>query len=122
MEKISYWLMPDLVRDKEKGRQVVKLVCKHFDISHNELRSKSRLRNIVDVRGVITYILVNHHNFTLSRAGSLVGKDHSLVIHYNKKTRNLMDVDKIFKGVVDGLAKKTLSYNTRTGIKSTIKG
>lgn len=64
--------------------QVIKIaittVCKDYNISYEDIMSRSRKRSIVLPRMVLMYKLYQT-GFTLMEVGAIFGKDHTTVIH-----------------------------------------
>jgi len=69
---------------KKNKDQVIKTaittVCKDYNISYEDIMSRSRKRNIVLPRMVLMYKLYQT-GFTLMEVGAIFGKDHTTVIH-----------------------------------------
>ncbi len=62
----------------------------------NPIRVKSRKSNYVDIRAVFCHIANKKLKFTLVSIARFIGKDHTTVIHLNKKAENLLDTDDSF--------------------------
>lgn len=76
-------------------------VCDYFDLTINELHSKSRKREIVQARQIAMYFAKKLTKHSLTTIGSKIGnKDHATVLHANRTVKNLMDTDKRFKSHV----------------------
>src|SRR5690606_12080264 len=78
------------------------LVADFFDISIEQLKSKSRKRNIVIPRQLGMYLAKMMTEQSLKEIGfSFGGRDHSTVIYSCKTIEDLMDTDGSFKTTVD---------------------
>lgn len=86
--------------------KVQRTVCDYFNISREDLLSKSRKRNIVQARQIAMYMSRNHINCSLSTIGSEIGgKDHATVLHACSTVTDLMSTDKVFKQYVTDIEK-----------------
>lgn len=82
--------------------KVQKTVCEYFNISRNDLLSKSRKRQIVQARQIAMYLSRNLiSNCSLATIGvEIGGKDHATVLHSCMTVADLMATDKVFKKYV----------------------
>ena len=73
-------------------------VCEYFNISREELVSKSRKRQIVQARQIAMYLCRNMiSNCSLAAIGAEIGgKDHATVLHSCMTVSDLMATDKVF--------------------------
>lgn len=63
----------------------------YFDISLDELKSKSRTRTLVTARQIAMYLLRELTDMSLPKIGQeLGGRDHTTVMHADRKIRTLM--------------------------------
>lgn len=96
---------PEVTIDK-----VMTVTCDYFDISRDDLLSKSRRRQIVQARQIAMYMcrtLIK--NQSLSAIGSEIGgKDHATVLHACSTVEDLMQTDKVFKQYVTDIEKMLL--------------
>lgn len=73
-------------------------VCKYYNISKEDLLSRSRTRQIVQARQIAMYFCRQKLNSPLATIGKFFGgKDHSTVLHACNTILNLMSVDKEVK-------------------------
>ena len=103
--KISYWIAPVTERFS-KGQMVDKLitrVCKHFNISPDELKIKTKRHAVTEPKHIIYYILREEYDYSLNEAGALFDNDHSNVSYSVKKIKGFIDVDQDYKELVNGL-------------------
>ncbi|HKL37300.1 MAG TPA: chromosomal replication initiator protein DnaA, partial [Bacteroidales bacterium] len=99
-----------LVKNSKKEISVdyiQKIVCDYFEISPDQLHSKTRKREIVQARQIAMYFSKSLTKASLASIGSQIGgKDHATVLHACKTVNNLIDTDKRFKQTVDNIEKK----------------
>lgn len=99
-----------LVKNSKKEISVdyiQKIVCDYFEISPDQLHSKTRKREIVQARQIAMYFSKSLTKASLASIGSQIGgKDHATVLHACKTVNNLIDTDKRFKKTVDNIEKK----------------
>ena len=100
-EKIVGEQQNDVTIDK-----VQKVVCDYFNISRDELLSKTRKRQIVQARQIAMYMSRSLINCSLSTIGAEIGgKDHATVLHACTTVNDLMSTDKTFKQYVNDIEK-----------------
>ena len=99
-DKIVGVVKNDLNIDK-----VQSTVCEYFNISREDMLSKSRKRQIVQARQIAMYLSRNLlSNVSLSTIGSAIGgKDHATVLHSCSIVSDLMSTDRMFKKYVNDL-------------------
>ncbi len=86
--------------------KVQKAVCQYFNITMDNLLSKSRKRQIVQARQIAMYMSRNLLKCSLSTIGSEIGgKDHSTVLHACTTVQDLMSIDKTFRQYVSDIEK-----------------
>ena len=96
---ISYWAYPGLLN---KPRQIS--ITKLFNcielivgVTQEDLKSKDRYRDYVDSRCIFTYFLRTHTKLSLTAIGNHINRDHSTVLHQQRLTKNLLEVDEEFR-------------------------
>ena len=86
--------------------KVQKIVCDYFNITRDELLSKTRKRQIVQARQIAMYMSRSLINCSLSTIGAEIGgKDHATVLHACTTVNDLMATDKTFKQYVVDIEK-----------------
>lgn len=86
------------------------LMCLPSEIANGfRLRSRSRKRDQVDIRCMFCAIAYRL-NFTLSDIGRHIDRDHTTIIHLNRKADNLMDIDEQFASLYNSIAYKMSKY------------
>jgi chromosomal replication initiator protein len=77
---------------------ILKKVCDFYSVKQDDIYTKSRKRNIVQVRQVSMYLAQKHTSLSCSRIGMLVGKrDHATVIHSVNQIEDRLTNDKKLK-------------------------
>lgn len=80
---------------------ILKVVCKHFDLEPSAIHTKSRKREVVQARQIAMYLAKNHTDFSTSKIGKFIGnKDHATVLHACKTVKGQLEVDKSFHAEV----------------------
>ncbi|MFT4740722.1 MAG: chromosomal replication initiator protein [Algoriphagus sp.] len=86
---------------------IISVVTEHFQVRIADLKSKSRLRNIVIPRQTAMYLAKELTNLSLKSIGyHFGGRDHSTVIHAIQTINDLMDIDKEMNSTVTKLRHK----------------
>ena len=76
---------------------ILEKVCQHFGVTQQDVMSKSRKRDYVQVRQVSMYLAQKYTKMPASRIGQLIGgRDHSTVIHSCSAVEQRLKVDKVF--------------------------
>tara|TARA_R110001599_G_scaffold178277_2_gene370744 strand:- start:109 stop:534 length:426 start_codon:yes stop_codon:yes gene_type:complete len=82
---------------------VLNTVTNLTGITVEKMRSRTRVRGIVDVRQVAMYLVDKYTRLTLSKTGQLFNRDHATVLHsknrvkdakngYNEELRQIVDL------------------------------
>lgn len=86
---------------------IEKVICDYFNISLDQLNSKTRKREIVQARQLAMYFAKKLTKASLANIGMHCGnKDHATVLHACRTVNNLIDTDKHFRIYVEELDKK----------------
>lgn len=112
--RITLELTRDIMRDIVKFTlpeisvdSIIELVCTTMAISHAEIVSQKRTREIANARGVAMYLCKLHTKAALSNIGAALGsRTHATVMHACKTIPNLMQTDKILKKQVEDIERK----------------
>ena len=113
-KQLNLDLAKDVVEKLVKSTQqdisiefIKKTVCDYFNIAPDQLKSKTRKREIVQSRQVAMYFAKIYTKNSLASIGSQIGgKDHATVLHACKTVNNLMETDKLFKRYILELEKR----------------
>ena len=86
---------------------IQKVVCDYFDMEMEQLKSKTRKREIVQARQIAMFFAKSMTKSSLATIGTQIGnKDHATVLHACKTVNNLIDTDKGFRVYIDEIEKK----------------
>ena len=83
---------------------ILEKVCQHFGVSQQNVFSKSRKRELVQVRQLSMYLAQKYTKMPASRIGQLIGgRDHSTVLHSCSAVEQRLKVDKAFLEEVNSI-------------------
>ena len=86
---------------------IQKTVADHFDVSLDDIKSKTRKKEIVIARQVAIYFSKEYTQHSLKSIGfHFGGRDHSTVIHSVQSVNDMMETDSKFKLSVEDLKKR----------------
>ena len=88
-------------------------ICEHTKITFNDLVSQIRKHEFVNARKIAVYFLMKK-DYTLENAGkviSIIPKDHTSVLHLNKKAHDHYEYEPYFKNIVDNINVMTSTIN-----------
>ncbi|MGW9414052.1 chromosomal replication initiator protein DnaA [Arthrobacter cupressi] len=110
---LAEMVLKDLITDdgaqEITAEQILKQTADYFKLSMDELCSKSRTRTLVTARQIAMYLCRELTDMSLPKIGQeLGGRDHTTVIHADRKIRELM-------------AERRVIYNQVTELTNRIK-
>ena len=83
---------------------ILEKVCGHYNVTQQNVFSKSRKRDYVIVRQVSMYLAQKYTKMPASRIGQLIGgRDHSTVIHSCSTIEQRLKVDKSFSAELSSI-------------------
>lgn len=81
---------------------ILRMVCKYYKVEVEYVNTKSRKREVVQVRQIAMYLAKKFVDASSSKIGQSIGnRDHATVLHACKIVKDQMDVDKQFKCEID---------------------
>ena len=81
---------------------IITKVCAHYNLDESAIHTKTRKREIVQVRQIAMYLAKKHTDHSSSKIGQLIGnRDHATVLHACKMVKDLVEVDKAFKSELE---------------------
>lgn len=108
--RLSYFLAPGIPL-KLSLSNIIRIVCEYTGYSLEELKSKSRKRELVFARMLIFYNARHHlRRTTLKTIGEPFNRDHATVLHGVKTISDLMDVDKEVRKDVQAIQSSLIKY------------
>ncbi|TFH98196.1 chromosomal replication initiation protein DnaA, partial [Micrococcus flavus] len=93
--ELAEQVLKDLITD-DAGHEItpeliVHTTAEYFNLTMDELTSKSRTRTLVTARQIAMYLLRELTEMSLPKIGQeLGGRDHTTVMHADRKIRELM--------------------------------
>lgn len=76
---------------------IVDRVCRHYDITPNSVKGRSRKREIVIPRQLSMFLCKKYTNIPATRIGRMIGnRDHSTVLHSIEQIERQLKEDKAF--------------------------
>lgn len=86
---------------------IQKAVALHYQVTLEQIKSKSRKREVVTARQVGMYLAKRHTSHSLKSIGQYFGgRDHSTVIYALQTVDDLLDIDQPFKASFEDLQQK----------------
>lgn len=86
---------------------IQKTVSEYFNVSSDDLKAKTRKKEIVIARQIAMYFSKDYTNHSLKSIGShFGGRDHSTVIHALQSVNDMLDTDARFRSSFTELKKK----------------
>lgn len=108
-------ILKNIVReiDSEVGIDYIqKTVSDYFNVIQDDLKAKTRKKEIVIARQVAMYFSKDYTNHSLKSIGyHFGGRDHSTVIHAVQSVNDMLDTDAKFRYSVEELKKKLKMRN-----------
>ena len=81
---------------------IIEKVCNYYKVDTSTIHTKTRKREVVQMRQVAMYLAKKHTETSSSKIGQIIGKkDHATVLHACKIVKDQVDVDKAFKAEID---------------------
>ena len=103
-------VMKNIVHDIETEvgiDYIQKTVAEYYHLSPDDLKAKTRKKEVVIARQVAMYFSKDYTNHSLKSIGyHFGGRDHSTVIHAVQSINDMIDVNANFKTNIDDLRKK----------------
>lgn len=86
---------------------IQEIVSEYFQLSIEELQSKTRKRHVVQARQLAMFFAKKYTKLSLANIGKSIGKrDHATVLHACKTVDNLKETDKQFRKFLSDLTTK----------------
>tara|TARA_Y100000592_G_C5451212_1_gene308826 strand:+ start:837 stop:1298 length:462 start_codon:yes stop_codon:yes gene_type:complete len=78
------------IYDKQKIELIIDAVCEHYSITEKEFVSRSRLRYLVNARGIFYYLSRNLTKNSTVFIGKRVNRDHATVLNGYRVIKDLL--------------------------------
>ena len=83
---------------------ILEKVCRHYNVDLHQVSSRSRKREIVQVRQVSMYLAQKYTKMLAGRIGQLIGnRDHSTVIHSCNTIEQRLKIDAAFSAELSSI-------------------
>jgi chromosomal replication initiator protein len=83
---------------------IMEKVCQHFGVTQQQVFSRSRKRDYVQVRQVSMYLAQKYTKMPASRIGLLIGgRDHSTVLHSCNTVEQRLKIDQAFSAEISSI-------------------
>jgi len=88
--RLSVICLPDQSKSyrlpvRDSDRKIVSEVCKRHSLSLETFYGRSRLRNLVDARAEACYLFAVNTDYTVTRIGREIRRDHTSVLYMIKR-------------------------------------
>ena len=84
--------------------EILEKVCRHYNVEQRQVFSKSRKRDLVQVRQVSMFLAQKYTKMPAGRIGQLIGnRDHSTVIHSCNAIEQRLKVDLAFQAELSSI-------------------
>lgn len=91
MEVVAEWWQKDTV--KVKADSIIKEICRHFEVSPNDLFSRSRLRSVARPRQVAMFLMKEMTDLSYPAISGKFNRKHTTAIHACERVKELQKKD-----------------------------
>ncbi len=92
--------------NKITPQHIMDVVCEHLNIKPEDIKSKKRDEEIVRPRQIVMYLCSKYTDYSSTKIGEFLGKDHSTVLHGVQKLEADLENETDLKNKVDIIIKK----------------
>lgn len=90
---------------------ILDVVCNHFNVSKDDIRSSKRNKELVHPRQIIMYLCRSMTNATYKEIASILGgRDHSTIMYGERSITDLIEKDEPTKRTIETITNKLKSY------------
>lgn len=94
-----------------KPKDIIEIVAEYYNLKTSQLKSPTRLKNIVLPRQVLMYLLRTELSIPLMEVGNLLGgRDHTTIIHGVEKITNLLSINEDLRVDISGIKQKIIQH------------
>jgi len=114
-DKVSHYALPELKRRNvelhfsvmDRKEFIIDTVCSWYNVTLEQLKKKSRKREVVVPRQICMYFLKIYTRMTLREIASMFGgRDHTTCIHSIRTIRNLIKNYETFRNEIEAIELK----------------
>ena len=87
-------------------QHIMDVVCEHLNIKPEEIKSRKRNEEIVIPRQMVMYLCSKYTDYSSTKIGEFLNKDHSTVLHGVQKMEADIENDEVIKNKLDVIIKK----------------
>jgi len=84
-----------------KTQEIFKIKINSTSRTEEEIKSKSRIKNIVFARMAFIYI-AREHGYSFQALGCILNRDHTSIMHLYKKSKNIEFIKNLLIGNING--------------------
>lgn len=77
--------------------RIFKIVSRRLNIEENEIKSKSKRKEITNARHIVIYLIRKYTPYPLKQIGSIFGRDHSTIINSVEVVENKIKSEPLFE-------------------------
>lgn len=77
--------------------KILSLTCSVFDTTDAQIKSKTKIRPVVDARKAIVYLLRGHFKINITTVAKVINKDHSVIGYMVNGAEDLIKHDLEFR-------------------------
>ncbi len=92
--------------NKITPQHILDVVCEHLNVKPEDIKSKKRNEDIVIPRQIVMYLCSEYTDYSSTKIGEFLNKDHSTVLHGVQKLKDDLENDDNLKGKVEIIIKK----------------
>lgn len=96
MEKISYFVAPDLIGEKTT-LEIIEMICEQYSVTREQLKNQNRTKDLVFARHLCMYLLYNCVKLKLSQVGQVFNRDHTTVMNAIQKIEDYIETNSLNK-------------------------
>jgi len=93
---------------------IEKIVAEYFNLTEDEIKSKTHLRAIVKARQISMWFYRSQTKLSFSEIGNIFGKDHSTVIDACRKVDGFIKFDAKFAAEIELITDEINQYGSKT--------
>lgn len=75
---------------------VIRYVCQEYDVTYSQIKFTSLRSDLVEARRVICYLLHGQMQYSTTRVGEMISRDHSTVVYHSHKAKDYIQTDPVF--------------------------